>query len=407
MLKHPPLSSDSAKAILEDLVHRPVVHPLALLGVKDEKFPPDVLAHDIQRGVILYGAGHLGEIALAFLKHVGVSVSFVIDRNAKAILYLGEETPVQTLDTVPPNADQVVLVTTVNAPYSIIANDIIAHGWQRVMPFYDFAWAFKDQHPLNNGWYAGQLNQDDRDGIAAVLEEFDDNHSKAAYLQFLAWRLIREDWVFEGGPMAPLNTRYFIEPVRMAMTKNEEFIDGGAYDGRIIKRFLEITENCLASAHLYEADESNFSLLESALAETPQEVRSKLHIFTTALSDTSGELPFIQNFGMASRLSDYPTTSVPTRRLDDLNLNPSFVKLHLEGAEFRALIGGMQTLIRNRPILAVTAYHSREGLWLLPRLLMNNLKNYRFYFRLDAWCGTGALIYGIPLERNSATMDFS
>jgi hypothetical protein len=30
---------------------------------------------------------------------------------------------------------------------------------------------------------------------------------------------------------------------------------------------------------------------------------------------------------------------------------------------------------------------------------MDALPRYRFLFRLDSWCGTGGVVYGIPEER--------
>ena len=47
----------------------------------------------------------------------------------------------------------------------------------------------------------------------------------------------------------------------------------------------------------------------------------------------------------------------------------------------------------------VTSYHNRQGLWHLPAQLMSCLDNYRYYFRLHGWLGTGGVIYALPKER--------
>jgi hypothetical protein len=44
--------------------------------------------------------------------------------------------------------------------------------------------------------------------------------------------------------------------------------------------------------------------------------------------------------------------------------------------------GGLAFVRRNRPLLAVAAYHNRDGLWRIPDLLMNSLRDYRFLMRL-------------------------
>jgi hypothetical protein len=93
---------------------------------------------------------------------------------------------------------------------------------------------------------------------------------------------------------------------------------------------------------------------------------------------------------------------VAVRPLDALDLSPSFVKLHLEGAELSALKGARGTLLAHRPIVAATVYHNADGIWRTPLWLMETLPDYRFLFRLHSWCGTGAVVYGIPNERDAS-----
>jgi hypothetical protein len=90
---------------------------------------------------------------------------------------------------------------------------------------------------------------------------------------------------------------------------------------------------------------------------------------------------------------------VTIRPLDALGLSPTFVKLHLEGAELGALKGARQTLVAGRPLVVATVYHNDDGIWKTARWLMETLTGFRFLFRLHSWCGTGAVIYAIPNER--------
>jgi hypothetical protein len=94
---------------------------------------------------------------------------------------------------------------------------------------------------------------------------------------------------------------------------------------------------------------------------------------------------------------------VAVRRLDTLDLSPTFIKLHLEGAELAALKGARKTLLSNRPIIVATIYHNADGIWRTPLWLMEALPGYRFLFRIHSWCGTGAVIYAIPNERSASS----
>jgi hypothetical protein len=109
--------------------------------------------------------------------------------------------------------------------------------------------------------------------------------------------------------------------------------------------------------------------------------------------------PFYHGLDYASRLSSHTSDDAQVYPLDELNLPITFAKFHLEGSELDALAGGLTTLCSHRPLLAVTLYHNRDGLWRIPSMLMNALSEYDFLLRLHAWCGTGCVLYGIPQER--------
>ena len=52
--------------------------------------------------------------------------------------------------------------------------------------------------------------------------------------------------------------------------------------------------------------------------------------------------------------------------------------MDIEGAEMNALRGGMETIKKNRPALAVTIYHSPEDFVGIPLYLSRELEKYRF-----------------------------
>ena len=60
--------------------------------------------------------------------------------------------------------------------------------------------------------------------------------------------------------------------------------------------------------------------------------------------------------------------------------NGPFV-IHNEGNELTSLKENIHLFQKWRLSLEVACYHSRDGLWKIPKFLMDNLKNYRFTFR--------------------------
>lgn len=303
--------------------------------------------------------------------------------------------------------DARIAVCVVTAPYVPIERVLHARGFTDVWPGYDEMDLFAGRgHPLENGWYAPPLTPSDMARIAEVMSGWHDDVSRAHYLQFLAWRTIREEWTFECAPAPVLADQHFIPEVSAALGSGEVFLDGGACCGVTVPAM----DGRLAAIDAVDPDPTN---------QFPY-FGSYVRHHRVALSDTDGDAPFYGGFGAASRLARdtlsaeplsapliRPTMSacpgfvdtVPTRRIDDLGVVPTFVKLHLEGGELPALRGAVRTLQTFRPIVAANVDHNADGLWRTAAHLMGTLDEYRFMFRNHVWCAAGSVLYAIPEER--------
>ena len=310
-----------------------------------------------------------------------------------------------------------IAVCVVTAPYVPIERALAARGFTDVWPGYDVMDLYVGRgHPLENGWYAPVLTPGDMARIAEVMSGWHDEVSRAHYLSFLAWRVLRQEWTFENVSAPVLADQHFIPEVCAALGPDEVFLDGGACGGVTALKFSDavdgrfVTNGRFSMIHAVEPDPTNqFPYLGH---------RVRLH--RIALSDVNGEAPFYGGFGVASRLardtlSAQPLSAplmrstmsacpgfvdtVPTKRIDDLGVAPTFIKLHLEGGELAALRGATHTLQTRRPIVAANVDHNADGLWLTAAHLMATLDEYRFMFRNHVWCAAGSVLYAIPEER--------
>ncbi|WP_295444554.1 FkbM family methyltransferase [uncultured Thiodictyon sp.] len=353
----------------------------------------------VDRPLALYGAGDLGRLARDYFTRVGISIDFVVDRDAERLANSAawEGVHLLTPDAVPAQARKSMLlaVCVATIPYTTLDEDLRQCGWVDVAPFYDIAEAYRDRHPLSNGWFAPPLVERDLVGIASVLAGWGDNLSRAHHLQFLAWRRLREEWNFIGAPVTT-DDRYFIADLRALLTNHEAFADIGAHQGRVIRRFLEAVKGRCAQIWAVEPDPDSLVQLHQLAGGLGLPDGAALHIIPRAVAEAQREARFAAGLDYASQLSELGEVPVPVTTIDQLGLAPSFLKLHLEGGELAALRGARQTLARCRPLLAVTSYHNSQGLWELPLWLMQTLPDYRFLMRLHSWVGTGAVIYGLP-----------
>lgn len=82
----------------------------------------------------------------------------------------------------------------------------------------------------------------------------------------------------------------------------------------------------------------------------------------------------------------------------DRNVLPDFIKMDIEGAEFSALKGGIETIKKCRPQLAISIYHSSEDFVNIPLYLKDNLKNYHYALGHYSPTLSETVLYAIPSE---------
>lgn len=379
---------DSAKQILQQLVQKPII----------------CAPRKVDKPLVLYGAGNLGRMARQYFEKTGISFKYVVDSNpelhSRDPFWAGID--IINPKDVSPNerSESLLAICVATSQFTPLRAELSQQGWTDLVPFYDIAEAYRDRHPLGNGWFSGKLNQSDIENIELVLSRWQDDISRAHHLQFIAWHALREDWLFDDAPVT-IGDRYFIPEVVSLLRSDEVFCDLGAHHAEVITRFLQTTENCFKEIWAIEPDIENLPVLRAELQKLEPETEQKIHVLTCAVGAQQGRGHFFHGLGYASQLCDLGQHSINVNTLDQLSLAPTFLKLHLEGGELDALRGGLQILTRHRPIIAATIYHNRQGLWEVPKWLIETLPDYKFYFRLHSWCGTGAVVYGIPNERST------
>lgn len=82
-------------------------------------------------------------------------------------------------------------------------------------------------------------------------------------------------------------------------------------------------------------------------------------------------------------LSKCELQDVATVRLDDWcaanNVEPTFIKMDIEGAELSALKGATEIIKKHKPKLAICLYHKFEDMWEIPLYIHSIVPEYKFY----------------------------
>ena len=351
---------------------------------------PSPLRPVSEQGIVLYGAGKMGRMALDCMDRAGMRPQFIVDRSYDGDSLRG--VPVVTPDAIPEQAKAtmtfVVCIATLEfAPLAAFLKNL---GCADVRHFYDLSEsAFPEIMP--NGWV---LESPDRPLLERLGRRlFHDPGSLSHLCRFLWWRVARREVNDSAHPILS-GRKYFKAPCIPAAKGGETLIDCGAHLGQTIDAFIEYTGDNFGTVLAFEPDPGTFEALNQRYDDP------RIRLEQTAISSCDREESrFRQGMDFASMLSEKGGISVKTACLDSMpDVTHSFLKIHVEGEELAVLRGAKSFIERNRPVIMVLADHSPDGLDAIPDFLVG-LDAYRLFFHLHDYCGNSAVFYAIPEER--------
>ena len=174
------------------------------------------------------------------------------------------------------------------------------------------------------------------------------------------------------------------------LNSKESYLDLGAYRGDTIEEFLSLTHGSYRQITAMEPDAHNYKKLQAAWGN-----RDRVTPLPYASWNCRDTLEFTGKGGRnCSKKPDlpgkyahlHPVSAIP---VDELELDVSYVKMDVEGAEAETLQGMQETICRCRPKLLISAYHKPDDFITLPGLLLDICPDYRLYLRrtpcIPAW----------------------
>lgn len=228
-------------------------------------------------------------------------------------------------------------------------------------------------------------------GFYQVLDSLADDYSKQTFLKVLKAHLTgeREDFeiAFTG------NDDWYLFRSFMRPLSNSVFLDCGAYDGDTVRLFIEASNNQYSKIYAFEPDDSmQDKLFEVANSASP----GKIEIIKQGLSNFTGSVSLRSN-GMYSYIDidGEDKQAIPVTTIDSImNGAPvDIIKMDIEGSEFEALKGAMQTIKTFKPKLAICLYHKAEDFLRIPVLLMKMAPEYKFYIRHQSRSCTDTILF--------------
>lgn len=192
------------------------------------------------------------------------------------------------------------------------------------------------------------------------------------------------------------NDQYFVSEL-IHLKDGEIFVDGGAYTGDTIQQLLDEAKKQkvnIGKIYAFEPEENNYSLLSKFYGK-----RSNIKLIQQGLSDKNEVLLFNAS-GVTARIVDdeeNATDKIKVMNLDSFEecKDVSFIKMDIEGAEWDALRGARELIVRNKPKLAICLYHSDRDMIRLIELVHELVPEYKLYVRHHSKSNVETVLYAV------------
>jgi FkbM family methyltransferase len=270
---------------------------------------------------------------------------------------------------------------------------------KRIVPYPLFFFRFSDYMPFEDRLELPGRVIDDPEAIHAGYALLSDARSRLEFLAQVRWRCTL-DYACLAKPDPPDEMYY--APDLVSLGPDEVLVDCGAFDGDSIRMFLSRTHGSFRHIYAIEPDAKNRAALGDYLAPLPGDVSQRISVLPFGLSDADEVVSFDASGTVGSRVvASASSETIHCRRLDDIldGPPPTLIKMDIEGAEPRAILGAVATIRASRPLLAMCVYHKCEHLWTLPVLIHNALPDYKIFLRRYAEECWETVYYAIPPER--------
>jgi FkbM family methyltransferase len=349
--------------------------------------------------VVILGCGYLGMFTLEGATRAGLKVLAFADNNqtnwGRRIAGVEVMSPQEAVHRYNDNSFFVVAVYNGTAPRKQLAE----LNCKRIVPYPFFFWQFSQHMPFEDRLELPNRVIEDPNAIRAGYALLSDAKSRFEFAAQIQWRCSLD---YDCLPKADPPAEMYYAPDLIFLNEREVLADCGAFDGDSIRMFLESTDGRFRHIYAIEPDTKNLAALDKYVASLAIDVAQRISVLPFGLSDRDEVVSFDASGTVGSRVvAGEGSDSIQCRRLDDIldGPQPTLIKMDIEGAEPRAIVGATATIRASRPILAICAYHKCEHLWTLPALIKNALPEYEIFLRRYAEECWETVYYAIPPER--------
>ena len=230
--------------------------------------------------------------------------------------------------------------------------------------------------------------------LIKLYNTFEDEKSKKTFKNFLyGWVSCDYNYFSE----IATKKQYFQDDI-FDFTKNEVFVDVGAYTGDSTEEFILYTKGDYGKIYMVEPNENNILKLENIKKNYPN-----IFIINKGAYNCNREMKFenenVFNQESAHLVISSKVNSSKMIRVDKIDNmikeSVTFIKMDIEGVEYAALQGAINTINKYKPKLAICVYHKVEDIIEISKFIMSLNKGYKLYLRHHSSFFAETVLYAI------------
>lgn len=340
-----------------------------------------------KRPIFIYGMGDGAAKIMSVFRNFSIPVAgiFASDEFVRGHSFAGYR--VHKLSEIEEMVDDFVIVLAFAAGYPQLVEYIrsLARKYTLYVP---------DVPVIGGGLFDYSYCMEHLQELNTVYRSLADDESRRVYLNILQFKISGNIHYLDA---VTAETEDIYKRI-LRPSRNENYVDLGAYNGDTIRELLQYTNQKYNTIHAVEPDKKNFKKLVAYIEESEM---MQVSLFQCAAWCKDTELPFSSKSGRQSVLSTGGET-MPARSVDTLlkGAPVTLLKMDVEGFEREALWGAAKTIHHYAPKLSVAIYHRNEDIFELPLLVKRLNPGYKLYIRhtlyIPAW---ETNLYAIPEEK--------
>lgn len=347
----------------------------------DASFPDISLVFKKKTQVFVYGAARLGRIFKKHLADMGVHIAGFVDGNQALWGSNIDDVKVMSPTELRENYFNSPILVASLLYETEICDSLGELGFPLVYPLSYLN--YKLPEVFVSSVYAGIFSslfiKKHQTDILQLDGLWADELSRKVFHNIISFRL-KLDKGFIKGARSP-GPLYFEQDI-ICLSKNEVFLDCGAYTGDSVDEFFNATGGLFKKVYCFEPDRSNFLKLREVAEEIGP---SRVTPVNSGVYETVGEISFNEAGTLDTQIGNGPgSVTLPVISIDSFieNREPAtFIKMDIEGAERKALSGARETIGENKPKLAISVYHKATDLWQIPLFIKTLNPLYQLYLR--------------------------